>query len=297
MRVAITGVSGFIGAELARQAAEAGHEVTALVRPTSRREHVEACVDRFVVGSQEDPRVMSELLEGAEAVIHNSFDWKFLKEGDLDGHLESNLIGAIRFLEASGDRHFIHMSSISVHSHMHPRWEGSIDESHPTRPGGTYGACKAAIEAHLWAVHAMREQPFTAIRPCGVYGIDPNRERSIGWPIIEQVRRQEPYTRKGGGKFVHVEDVAAATIACLGNEKSSPCVYDLVDCYARWADWALITADLLGVEIAIDTSSPEQPLNTFEKDTVQQDLGVSMNRGFDGIREHLARLIQLQSGS
>ena len=126
-----------------------------------------------------------------------------------------------------------------------------------------------------------------------MYGIDPNRKRSIGWPIIEQLRRNEPYTRKGGGKFVHVDDVASATIACLGNDKASPCVYNLVDCYARWGDWAAIAAELLGCDVEVDLSSPEKPVNSFEKTDVLEDLGVSMDRGYEGIRAHLAEMIAL----
>ena len=293
MRVALTGASGFIGAALARHATEAGHEVTALVRETSRRDHIENWVDRFVVGSHENPDVMTGLLDGADAVIHNSFDWRVLKSGGLDAHLANNLSGSIALLRASGDRQFIYMSSIAVHHHMHEKWSGSIDESHPTRPGTFYGACKAAVEAHLWAVHAEKAQPFTAIRPCGVYGIDPNRERSIGWPIIEKLRRNEPFTRKGGGKFVHVEDVASCTVACLGNEKASPRVYNLVDCYARWGDWAQMAAEMLGCDVPIDLTSPEEPVNSFEKEDVLADLGVAMNRGHEGIRAHIAEMIAL----
>ena len=175
---------------------------------------------------------------------------------------------------------------------MHPKWEGSIDEAHPTRPGNFYGACKAAVEAHLWAVHAEKAQPFTAIRPCGVYGVDPNLKRSIGWLILEKLRRNESYTRKGGGKFVHVEDVAAATIACLGNEKASSAVYNLVDCYARWGDWAVMAAELLGCDPEIDLSSPDEPVNSFEKVDVLEDLGVALDRGREGIRAHLAALLE-----
>ena len=92
---------------------------------------------------------------------------------------------------------------------------------------------------------------------------------------------------------MHVDDVAAATVACIENPKASPAVYNLVDCYARWSDWAAITADLLGAEVKIDDSSPPAPKNTFEKGAVQDDLGVQMDRGHQGIREHLAALIDL----
>jgi hypothetical protein len=63
-----------------------------------------------------------------------------------------------------------------------------------------------------------------------------------------------------------------------------------VDCYARWADWAAITAELLGVEADIDMSSPDHPVNEFSKEAVRK-LGVMLDRGHDGIREHLAALI------
>jgi nucleoside-diphosphate-sugar epimerase len=143
----------------------------------------------------------------------------------------------------------------------------------------------------MWAANAERGQPVSAIRPCAVYGIDPTLKRSIGWPIIHRLQSGERFERKGGGKFVHVDDVAAATVACIGNEQATPAVYNLVDCYARWGDWATITAELLGIDADIDLSSPSSPKNMFEASAVRDDLGVSLDRGFDGIREHLKGLI------
>ena len=37
--------------------------------------------------------------------------------------------------------------------------------------------------------------------------------------------------------------------AAVGNPDSAGKAYNLVDCYARWADWAAITADLLGADM------------------------------------------------
>ena len=291
MNIAITGASGFIGAALVREARAQGHDVVALVRSTSRRDHLEPLVSRFVVGTHEEARVHAELLDGVDAVIHNSFDWQSLKQGNLVEHMRSNLVGSIDLLQAAGERHFVYMSSIAVHHQMHPDWNGRINETHPLRPGNYYGALKAAIEAHMWAANAERGQPVSAIRPCAVYGLDPTLKRSIGWPIIHRLRSGERFERAGGGKFVHVDDVAAATVACLGNEQASPAVYNLVDCYARWGDWATITAELLGIESEIDLSSPPAPKNMFDSAAVREDLGVSLDRGFGGIRDHLEALI------
>ncbi len=291
MRVALTGVSGFIGSAVARHLHRAGHSVTGLVRSTSRRDHVTAHVDRFVVGDQADDRAWADLLDGAECVIHNSVDWGPLREpADLRRHLESNVAGSIRLLEAAAPRQFVFISSVAVHHDIRPRWQGLIDEEHPLRPAHWYGAYKAAVEAHLWAAHYGQGRHTCALRPCGVYGIDPRLERSIGHPIIETVRAGQPCTRTGGGKFVHVQDVAAAVVATVGNPAAAGAAYNLVDCYARWADWAKIACELLGVSVEIDTSSPPQSKNTFSKEAAHS-LGVELDRGHDGIREHLRALI------
>ena len=51
MNIALTGASGFIGSVIAKHAANHGYSVTALVRETSKREHIEPYVSRFVTGT------------------------------------------------------------------------------------------------------------------------------------------------------------------------------------------------------------------------------------------------------
>jgi nucleoside-diphosphate-sugar epimerase len=182
------------------------------------------------------------------------------------------------------------MSSVAVHHDMRPRWQGHIDEDHPTRPGSPYGACKAAVEVHLWAAHFGEGRHTSAFRPSAVYGIDPNLERTYGCSTIKSLKSGQPFNKPGGGKFVHVEDVAAAITAAVGNLKAAGRAFDLTDCYARWADWAHIAADLLGVNVPIDLSSPPQPKNKFSKDAAKS-LGVKLDRGHEGIRAHLQELI------
>jgi nucleoside-diphosphate-sugar epimerase len=291
MNIALTGASGFIGSVIAKHAANHGYSVTALVRETSKREHIEPYVSRFVTGTHNNLEATEQLLEDADVVVHNSFDWMALKSGDLNAHLKSNLHGSIELLEKSDQRHFIYISSIAVHHHMHQNWNGNIDESHPTRPGALYGACKASVEAHMWAANSSRGQLVTAIRPTAVYGLDPNIERSIGFPIVQSLRKNKPFTKLGGGKFVNVEDVAKATIACIGNPKASPRVYNLVNCYARWADWATIAKEELGSNVEIDTSSPASPINTFDTTYVTDELGIEVHRGLDDIRKAVKVLL------
>lgn len=304
MQVALTGASGFIGSVMARRLHEAGHRVTALVRGSSRRDHIEPFVERFVVGDQDDRAIWPLLLQNAECVIHNSLDWSPLKADDwrdnLSRHLESNLTGSIELLHAAAPRQFIFMSTVAVHHDMRPRWGGVINEDHPLRPSSLYGAYKAAVEAHLWAQHFGPAgqgggQSTCALRPCAVYGLDPKLDRSHGYKLIRKLRGGEPIRTPGGGKFVHVEDVAAAAVACVGNAETAGQPYNLVDCYARWADWAKMAADLLGIEAEIDFSSPAEPKNVFSKEAAAS-LGVALNRGHDGIRAYLRELITAMDG-
>jgi nucleoside-diphosphate-sugar epimerase len=296
MRVALTGVSGFLGSAIARALHGAGHSVTGLVRPTSRRELVDRFVDRFVVGDQADARCWAELLEGADCVVHNSIDWSMMRPDppDMRGHLRSNLEGSIMLLHESAPRQFVFISTIAVHHDMMPRAKGPdgvnmVDEDHPLRPLSEYGAYKAAVEAHLWAEHFEKSRNTSAVRPCAVYGIDPKLDRSHGYKVIEALRAGGRYAREGGGKFVHVDDVGAVVAAIVGNEHAAGRPFNLVDCYARHADWAAMAARVLGIEAQIDFSSPAQPENAFSKEAVRS-LGLVPDRGHTGIEAHLRAL-------
>lgn len=290
MNIALTGASGFIGSQIAKAAHAKGHSVTALVRETSRRGHIEPVVERFVVGNQDDENAWPALLEGADVVIHNSTAWSWKGEIPFDQYVRSNLNGSLGLLKASAPKPFVFMSTIGVHHDMRERWGGRIDEDHPSRPPNAYGAYKASVEMFLWAEHAQTGRAFSAIRPCGVYGIDPKLERSMGFPIIKKISAGQKFTRAGGGKFVHVDDVVAATLHAAEDTEGAERVVNLVDCYARWADWAQIAAELLGVEAEIDFSSRAQPKNQFLPD-VGRRMGAGLDRGHEGIRAHLRELI------
>ncbi len=62
-----------------------------------------------------------------------------------------------------------------------------------------------------------------------------------------------------------------------GPESAAGRAYNLADCYARWADWARWTSKLPGLVVELDTSSPEQPKNTFTKDAARS-LGVAFDQ-------------------
>ncbi|GAB4549740.1 MAG: SDR family oxidoreductase [Phycisphaerales bacterium] len=293
MRIALTGATGFLGSNIARHLHEQGHAVTALVRETSTRDHIEPFVDRFIVGDHADQSAWPALLDRADAVIHNSLDVQAFRENDMGTSLRSNLVGSIELLLASAPLPFVFISTVAVHHDMRPRWYHVIDEDHPLRPAGMYGAYKAAVEAHLWAQHHQHNRHAVAIRPSAVYGPDPTGKHLHTKPPFDTVQRGEPHTRPGGGKFVHVEDVARIVCASLTDERASGQPFNLIDCYARYADLALYAGEALGVDAQIDTSSPSSPENTFDCSAAKALVPEHpdfLARGHDGLRAHYRAL-------
>lgn len=70
MRIFITGASGYLGSALCRRWAAEGHEITALVRPSSHTEVLEALAVRCCVGDVRDRVSMREGMSGADWVVH-----------------------------------------------------------------------------------------------------------------------------------------------------------------------------------------------------------------------------------
>lgn len=288
MRVAITGVSGFIGSAVARRLAASGHRVTVLVRPGPQRDHLAGVVDRLVEGDHADATCWPKLLDRADALIHCSVErraWDPDQPEALDLHLRSNLAGSIRLLRASAPLPFIFISSMAVHPDMPPPPE---DSPAGTLPGSYYGAYKAAVEAHITAESAGGRR--TAIlRPCRVYGLDPVLERSRGYDVIRAIRRGEPMKCRGWGRYVHIDDVAAAAAAVVENPITSGCELDLVDCYAQDRDWATMAAEVVGMPVQIRTADRPMPRGVITGDAARR-LCPGLNRGMAGIRHHLAEL-------
>lgn len=291
MRVALTGASGFLGSAIVRALASSGHAVTALVRESSPREHIERHTDRYAVGDQADPAIWPDLLEGADALIHNSLDWRTLKSGDLEGHIASNIGGSIRLLEAAneaGVRRVCFISSVATLHDILPAWNGVIDELHPLRPGTLYGAYKAAVEAHLWSAAAMHGMHCAALRPCGIYGAEPALpDKSFGAKPIRLLLERGKVRKAdcpGGGKFVHRDDVALAAVRSVERDEAAGKVFNLVDCYAKHTRFAEHAAAALGLgPDAVEPDDGPPAKNRFDVTAAREVLGVDLDRGDEGL--------------
>lgn len=146
MILAITGGTGFLGGHVLREAAARGHSIKALTRSAQLpRPNVE-----WVKGTLEDHRVLADLAEGADAVIHIA---GAINAPALAGFIEANVTGTASLLtaaEAVGVKRFIHVSSLSAR-------EPDLSD---------YGWSKAASEA----IVVQSPLDWTIVRPPAIYG-------------------------------------------------------------------------------------------------------------------------------
>lgn len=297
MLVALTGASGFVGSYTARALARAGHTVRALVRPTSRREHIAQFVEEWRIGEQHDPQALAGLVAGVEAVIHASVDWNAREQGPTP-NFHRNVLGSLQLLEAArlaGVEQFLFVSSVAVyHDILQDR---KLDENHPTWPSSVYGAYKAAVEPHLKTYHFTYGMNTSAWRPAAIYGLDPELPRSQWYDLVKTARDGGTIDEPKGGKITHVEDVADALTHAIGDEKVAGEFYNLVDGYMYWQGAAELAKEITGSGANILDRTGSGPKNTFDTTKAQDFFNrhgntVALRRGVEGVRGYVKQLLE-----
>jgi uncharacterized protein YbjT (DUF2867 family) len=110
MKLTVFGATGGIGGHVVRQALDAGHKVTAVVRDPARFDVSHPALEVATVPGLTDPEVLRPVLEGSDAVISGVGP-----RGRKDGPVASSTTrGMLRAMEASGVRRFVAVSAVPV---------------------------------------------------------------------------------------------------------------------------------------------------------------------------------------
>ncbi len=110
MKVTVFGATGRIGEQVVRQALDAGHKVTAVVRDPARFQVRHPALEVAAVPGLTDPQVLRPTLEGSDAAISGVGP-----RGRKDGPVASSTTrGILRAMEASGVRRFVAVSAVPV---------------------------------------------------------------------------------------------------------------------------------------------------------------------------------------
>lgn len=296
MLVAITGATGFVGSYVVRALKAKGHRVRALVRRTSRRDHVVSYVDEWTVGEFYDAQAQVGLVAGVDVVIHAAVDYEAAQS--MPAHnVTRNVAGTLQLLEAgrlAGAVQFIFVSSGAAYAEI--LRDRKLDENHPTWPDSLYGAYKASVEPFLKAYHTQFGMNISSFRPVAVYGIAPDLNESRWIDLVRAVKDGKAISTPAGGKIVHVQDVADALTLAVGDGQVAGHFYNLVDRHMYWQVAAEIAKELTGSSSEITDRKGLGPKNTYDTQSTVEFFErhgnhIGIRRGLDGVREYVRDLL------
>lgn len=207
MRILVMGGTRFIGVSLTRQLVAQGHEVV-LFNRGNKPAPVEGITQ--LQGDRKDPDALKAALTG------ETFDAIF----DNNGRELSDTQPLVELFHGKL-QHFVYVSSAGVYlkSDQMPHIEGDAVDPNSRHQG------KFHTEAYL----AEQEVPFTSIRPVYIYG--PQNYNDLEAWFFDRIVRDRPVPIPGNGMALtqlgHVEDLAAAMVAVLGNAKAVGQIYNI----------------------------------------------------------------------
>src|SRR5574337_1849709 len=296
MKIAITGLTGFLGHYVAKKLFERDVHIRSLIRNTSNILHLQEYQKKitFHKGDLTDKETLKKFVQGADVVIHMAYErngatFHEAANKDIKRFVEANLLGSIELLDASkqaGIKQFIFISSCAVYGRIYPHIK--LDELHPLIPDSNYGAYKASVEAFCHSYFMSKAFDITIFRPVGIYGINPHLAHSAWYNIVKDIKHGVNVEVSGGGKVVHVEDVAQAVDLAIGNKEASGKIYNLVDFYVDNMTVAGIARELCGSR-SIICGTPKQPIHTIDN-TQSKTLGVRY-AGMEGLRRYIQELM------
>jgi len=298
MKIAITGLSGFLGHYVAKKLFERDVQMQALVRSTSDTSHLSEYEEKitFVQGDLGDKESLEKFVQGADIVIHMAYErngtgFHDSASNNIRQLLDVNLSGSLELLDAAkqhGVKQFIFTSSCAVYGYIFP--DIKLDEQHPLMPDSNYGAYKAAVEAFCHSYFLSKSINTTMFRPVGIYGIDPNLAHSEWYDLIKNIKNGVDVEVVGGGKIVDVKDVAHAIDAAIENRDAFGKVYNLSDFYIDNLSIAEMAKEICGSKSKI-SGTPKQPKNTIDN-TKSKKLGVRY-AGTEDLRQYIKGLIEV----
>lgn len=297
VKIAITGLTGFLGYYVAKRLYARDVRIQSLVRNASNTLHLKEYEKKitFIKGDMADKETLKKFVQGADVVIHMAYErngasFHEAANKDIKRFVEANLLASIELLDAAqqaGIRQFIFISSCAVYGRIFPHIR--LDELHPLVPDSNYGAYKASVEAFCHSYFISKAFDTTIFRPVGIYGINPHLAHSAWYNIVKDIKHGVNVEVSGGGKVVHVEDIAQAIDLVIDNKEASGKIYNLVDFYVDNMSVAHMAKDICASKSNISGTS-RQPINTIDN-AQSQVLGVRY-AGMQGFKQYIQELIK-----
>ncbi|MFC7141924.1 NAD-dependent epimerase/dehydratase family protein [Halosimplex aquaticum] len=242
MNVLIIGGTGLISTGIARQAVDAGHDVTAFHRGETGADLPDAV--SHVHGDRDDDERLAEVADEVDPEV--VIDMVCFSPEQAESAVDA----------FAGVEQFVFCSTVDVYHRpldRNPATEGARREP----PVSDYGADKAECEDVFMDAHGETFQA-TVIRPWSTYGEGGPVIHTMGWGTyyLDRVRKGKPIIVHGDGATLwgpcHRDDVAGAFVGAVGNEAAYGEAYHVTsEEVISWNQYHEYVAD------AMDAPDPE----------------------------------------
>lgn len=225
----MTGGLGYCGTYVVRALAERGEQVVSYNRDFSESD---AAGVTLVQGELFDiPRLLQTIREHDVArIVHTAA----MSHPDLSiefpvATFHANVDGSLHLLEAarlSGVRRVVSFSSETVYGHV----EAPVGESSALHPTTPYGVTKVAVELLADVYNRLYDFEIVSLRVSEVYGPGNKMPTALRDMLIAAVRGESFSMATGGDHrfhFIHVEDVARATLCALDASDTEHAVFNV----------------------------------------------------------------------
>jgi 2-alkyl-3-oxoalkanoate reductase len=259
MRVFVAGATGAVGKRLIPALVEAGHEVIGTTRTAAKADQVRAGGAEPVVVDVLDADAARVAVTDArpDVVVHQAtalasmgtnlrrFDADFALTNRLRTEGTDHLLPAAR---EAGARRFVVQSFTGWPNIRTGSWIKTEDDPLDPDPPAACRETLAGIRYLDDTVPAAEGIDGVVLRYGGFYG--PGTSIADDGMHVEMIRKLRfPIVGSGAGvwSFIHIDDVAAATVAAV--ERAAPGVYNIVDDEpAPVAEWLPYLAEVLGAK-------------------------------------------------
>ncbi|RMD94710.1 MAG: NAD-dependent epimerase/dehydratase family protein [Calditrichaeota bacterium] len=165
----VTGASGFTGGHLCRILKKKGYEITALVRQTSKVDHLQELGVKLVYGDLTNSANLVDALSDIDVVFHVAAVYR--QEGiSKEQFWKVNVDGTRNILEQArraGVKRFVHCSTVGVQGEIK---NPPAKETDPYNPGDHYQESKMEGEKLALGFFEKHEMEGVVVRPVGIYG-------------------------------------------------------------------------------------------------------------------------------
>ena len=215
--ILVTGVSGFVGAAVARALLAEGHVVRGLVRASSPRANLVNFPGSLIEGDLRDPAAVARAMAGASALFHVAADYRLWARDpeEIVANNRDTTRTVMRAALGAGVTRIVYTSSVAT---ILPDPAGAADETRPATEQTVVGAYKRSKVVAERLVEAMiRDEglPAIIVHPSTPIGPGDVKPTPTGRIIVEAANGRIPAFVDSGLNLVHVDDVARGHLLAM----------------------------------------------------------------------------------